>query len=579
MSFQYAGARPIVLLFVALAHVQGQTAPVPEQTAPQGSESTNPRPNPDRRGLRPLTPQEQREQAIRKYDPRSGVDPLGREQDTGLIAPPSQRDGTGGTPGSTNSSGSNQGGSNRSIPLRSLPAPRPLPGSVAASREPDLANPRSQGPQILDPTQDNSAQDYGGPSVLSRSYTLSRPSLPQEIKWTPTVGVNEAYETGIQIPGALGGPPTTASAFGTVVTWGLAGRHLWKREQIAVAYSGNLSRYAGARNFNGGNNSLTIQYSRLLTRHLIFSLAEAASSTSQSQSLLSSALPAGSSIANVNLALSPGVQPIDQGLRQFSSSPSLTWKKNARMTVTVGGGIFFVERKQAGLGGTTGHQAQADVTYRYSRKLTVGSYYSFTNYIFTKHVSVSSSNTFGGIVSYSLNRSTEFRLRMGLSQVESQSLLFVPFPLELVPLLGQLGAIAVSYNKSKLQDISAEFARDFSGRKTMRVSYAKGLAPGNGTIRTSSREALSGSFNMTLFGKYRANAGVNLDRLSAVDGTQQAFSTRSFQFNVSRSYAHDMTSTFGVDVRTFTTPATGIPQQQIRFSTGISWSPQDGRLW
>lgn len=574
MSFQYAGVRPIFLVCFALAQVQAQTTPTPDQNAPPGSESTSPRPNPDRRGLRPLTPQEQREQAIRKYDPRSGADPLAREQDTGLLAPAAQRDGMGGPPGSPK-----PGGANQNVPLRALPAPRPLPGSVAASREPDFANPRSQGPQVLDPNQDTSAQDYSGPSVLSRSYTLSRPSLPQAIKWTPSASVSEAYETGILLPGGPGAAPTTGNAFGTVVGWGLAGRHLWKREQVSVVYSGNLSRYSGARNFNGGNNSLAIQYSRLITRHLIFSLAEAASSTSQSQSLLSSALPAGSSIANVNLALSPDVQPIDQGLRQFSSSPSLTWRKNARLTVTLGGGLFFVERKQAGLGGTTGHQAQADVTYRYSRKLTVGGYYSFTNYIFTKHVSVTDSHTSGGIVSYSLNRATEFRLRMGLTGLETQSLIFVRFPLELIPLLGQVGGIAVLNTRSKLQDISAEFAHDFSGRKTMRVSYAKGLAPGNGSIRTSTREGLSGTFNMTLFGKYRASAGVNLDKLSAVDGTQQVFSTRSYQFNVSRSYSHDMTSTFSVDIRSFTTPATGIAQQQIRFSTGISWSPREGRLW
>ena len=566
MSFRYACARSILLLFVAIA--QAQQTPPPDGgsgSAPTPADPNAPRIDPEKRLQRPLTPQEERERAIRRYDPRSTLDPIDRQQDSGLLNPrsPSLQ-----TP--------------NSLDQRLLPAPRPLPGSVAAG-QPDFVNPRSQGPQILDPNQmDNSAQDYSGPAVLSRSYTLSRPTVPRDAKLTPSFGISEAYDTGVGAAVTPGVTPTIRSTSGTSFTWGVSGRHVWKRDMIGVDYRGNYNQYAGASAYSGGNNSMSLQYNHVLSRRMSFGLSQTATRTTQSQSLQSNAIPPDTSIANVNLALSPVSQPIDQGSRQLSTQANFSWRKSSRTSVSLGGGFFYVDR--AGVAGaaqgTTGTQAQADVNYRYSRKVTVGTYFSYTNYVFSKHASVSNSSTFGGMISYALDRSTQVRLRTGITQIETQSLTLVNFPAGLVAILGQAGGIAVAYNKSSLQDISAEFSHDFGRQKAARVSYARGVAPGNGVLLTSTHEALSGSFSTKLFRKYSANASVLDDKVIALEkGANIPFTNLGVQFGLSRPHSHGMVSNYSVDWRSFTTLGSTVPQTQLRFSTGVSWSPGEGKLW
>lgn len=566
MSLRYACARSIVLLFVALA--QAQQPPPPDAgsvSTPTPADPDAPRVAPEKRLQRPLTQQEERDRAIRRYDPRSTLDPIDRQQDTGLLAPlsPSQQ-----APNSPDQ--------------RLLPATRPLPGSVAAG-QPDFVNPRSQGPQILDPNQlDNSAQDYSGPAVLSRSYTLSRPTVPREAKLTPSFGISEAYDTGVGAAVTPGVTPTVQGTSGTSFTWGISGRHTWKRDVIGIGYRGNYNHYVGARSFSGGNNMMSLQYSHVLSRRMSFGLSQSATSTTQSQSLQPNVLPQDTSIANVNLALSPVSQPIDHGSRQVSTQANFSWRKSSRTSVSLGGGVFYVDRTGiAGAAqGTTGTQAQADVNYRYSRKVTVGTYFSYTNYVFAKHASVSNSSTFGGMISYALDRSTQVRIRTGITQIETQSLTVVNFPVGLAAILGQAGGIAVAYNKSSLQDISAEFSHDFGRQKTARISYARGVAPGNGVLLTSTHEALTGSFSATLFRKYSANVNVMDDKIIAIEkGTNVPFTNLGVQFGVNRPHSHGMVSNYTVDWRSFTTLGSTVPQTQFRFSTGLSWSPGEGKLW
>ena len=564
MFFRYAYARVVVVLFAGLAQAQ-QTPPpdVGSGTTPTGS--AEPRTDPEKRLQRPLTPQEERDRAIRRYDPRSILDPVDKQQDTGLGASPS--------PGQRDSG---------TLTQRPLPAPRALPGSVAAG-QPDFVNPRSQGPQILDPNQsDNSAPDYSGPAVLSRSYTLSRPTVPREAKLTPSLGFSEGYDTGVGAIITPGVTPTARGSLVTTFTWNVSGRQTWKRDIVGINYSGNYSRYVGARLFNGGNHSVSLQYNHALSRHLSFGLAQSAISTTQSQSLLSNALPADTSIANVNLALSPVSQPIDYGSRQASTQGNLTWRKSARTSVDFGGGFFYVDRTgiTGAARGTTGTQAQAELKYRYSRKVTVGTYFSYTNYVFSKHASVSNSTTFGGLISYALDRATQVRLRTGITQLETESLYVVRFPVELIPILGQVGGIAVLYQQTHLQDVSAEFSHDFGRQTTARVSYARGVAPGNGVLLTSTHEALSGSFSLKVFRRYSANVSFMDDTLAAIEtGTNLTFTNRVLQFSISRPHSHGMVSHYSIDWRSFTTLGSTVPQTQLRFTTGVSWSPGEGKLW
>ena len=74
--------------------------------------------------------------------------------------------------------------------------------------------------------------------MLSRSYTISRPSEPRQIKWSPSLGYTESYDSGI--PGAV--LRRLSRLFFPVRLFFRLGlspdRHLWKHDQIGIDYHG-----------------------------------------------------------------------------------------------------------------------------------------------------------------------------------------------------------------------------------------------------------------------------------------------------------------------------------------------------
>ena len=105
-------------------------------------------------------------------------------------------------------------------------------------------------------------------------------------------------------------------------------------------------------------------------------------------------------IANINLSSSPNIQIYDTGSKQFSSQADVTWQKTSRLSFSMGTSYFGISRDSPQLLGMTGQQARGDVNYRLTRKMTIGSYYSFSHYVYPHGFGNSDINTFGGIYSY-----------------------------------------------------------------------------------------------------------------------------------------------------------------------------------
>jgi hypothetical protein len=417
--------------------------------------------------------------------------------------------------------------------------------------------------------------------VLSRSYTLSRPAVQRQIKWSWTVGANAIYSNGLY-GGTVNPDGTLANeaAFGTSANWGFHGRHFWKHDQIGVDYRGNYDRYSGNSRYNGQNQNLNVDFTHQFSRRLALNLVESGAIFSQNYALQN---PLGSpdvSIAAINLAVSPTVQILGQGTRQFNTMATLTWQKSARLSFSYGGGFFAVRQLGLGLLGTTGYQAQSDMNYRYTRKMTVGAYYSFSDYVYAQHIALSHSNTFGGILSYALSKSAQLRIRGGVTRSENDALVTVPIDPAIAILIGRTSTTVDSYQASLFSDISAQLVKDFGRSRTANISYAHGLAPGNGQILASVQQAMSAGYSARLFHWYTASINVGYSSLSSEAQTINKYTTEFATFTLSRPYRHGLTANFGVDYRHFTLEG-GPPtlQSQFRITTGISWGPPEGRLW
>jgi hypothetical protein len=418
----------------------------------------------------PLTPEQQREKEIQKYDPLYRSNPALDRDDSGRT-----------------SSGSGAAAATPQPSAQSSRQETALPGSIAAGNQEIPDNPRNnQGPQVADDADANAVQQYAGPAVLSRSYTLSRPMTPQQIKWSWSMGLNAIYSTGLAT-GLVNPSGTVAytSAVGESASWGFRGRHFWKRDQLGVVYTGSWNRYGGAQSYGGQNENLSADFAHEFSSRLSVHLVQTGTILSQSYSLENPLGNAEVSAANLNLAASPTVQILGTGLRQTGTTASLTWQKSARLSFSYGGSIFALEQTGQGLVSMVGYQAQSDVNYRLTRKMTVGAYYSFSNYEYAHHIEVADSNTFGGIFSYAFTRTLQLRFRGGVTRSENNGLSSIPIDPVIAALIGQSSVVIDTYRVNSFSDISAQLVKDFSRNRTANISYAHGLAPGNGLILSS----------------------------------------------------------------------------------------------
>jgi hypothetical protein len=581
IAFAYAVLGPCAAFAQLPAQFPPSQSAQPAQQNPPDATAQNPvnqnpnAQNPDGQ-QRPLTPEEKRQREIDRYNPLSPQNPAGRvlpgDPKPAAVAPETV------TPKPKPEAGA-----------------APLPGSVADSNQPPMPIAGADGPQVVTGDDDANAdqRNYNGPAVLSRSYTLSRPMDSKEVKWTWSVGENEIFQTGL-VSGAGAGAATNGESFGTSTSFTFTGRHLWKRDQIGVSYTASYNRYFSSYGYNGLNQNLNVDYEHYFTRHLSLNLIESGSILSQNYSLQNPLTTPGVNPANINFATSPTAQVLDQRIRQFNTSAGLTWQTTARLSFNLTEGFFAVDLAGAQFISGTGYQSQADVNYRLTSKSTVGAYYSYTSYLYAQHESSSDSNTVGMIFSHAFNRSTQLRLRGGVSRIESLSYTLVPIDPVFAALVGQQAGVADVYFKTYTSDISAQFIKDFGRRRTANIAFTRGIAPGNGLILTSIQQAMTASFSTSLFRSYILSFTGGRTSLSAEGQTMggQSLAGSSLGGQNVGTYSSDIlgvscshaiprgpAATFAFTYSRFS--IAGLPgiQTQMMISSGITWSPGPGRVW
>lgn len=535
----------------------GQTVPdqtVPDQTVPDQTPVTVP-------GERPLTPEELRKKQIEAYDPLA-------------------RDSTASQPAASGANGrqaANQDTSQAGIQ-------KPLPGSLAESNQGSGLRP--EGPQILDGDSGASGQQYNGPAVLSRSYTLTRPMTSRQLKWSWTVTGGQTYTVGLlngPVPTNTGattsGTVPNSSSYGALAGFNFRGRHSWRRDELGLDYSVNYSKYASAYAYNGANQILNLDYTHFFSQHLELHLVESASILSQNGTLINPLAEPGVTIASVNLAASPTVQPLDSTTRQSTSQVGLTWQKTARLSFNYQVSLFGVDRTGTQLTGDSGYQGLTDVNYRLTRKTTVGVYYSYVQYVFSHHFSDSDTHTVGLIYSYALGKSIQLRTRVGISSVENKAFTQVAIAPAIAALVGQSFGIVDSYSRRNTSDISGQFIKDFGQRRTASISYAHGVAPGNGAILTSTQQVVSASYGMLLLRRYTLTAGLGQSTLT---GTLAAYGKTVSDYanvSVSRLLPHNLTANLAFSYRTYSYSMIPNIQPQYVISSTVSWGPGESKLW
>lgn len=539
----------VCVLLLIFAWGPGVSAQTPADPAAQAAQSTSSPDQPAQQapGEPPLGPAELQDQQIRQYDPLAGPD--------------------------KSSAGSGNGGNAKAGNSASS---APIPGSVAASNQ---ANAQGSGPEVEeDGGADQPVQEYTGPAVLSRSYSIDRPLIPEEVKWQESAGVGDVYDSGIERPVNANGTPGNSTLLGTMLNWSFSGRHYFRRDQIAVSYTGNFQQYSGPGAYNGGNNSATVNYTHYLSRHISLSLVGTGSILAQNTTLVNqSAGP--ETIANINIGTSPNIQILDAGMKSFSSGADVVWQKTSRLSFDGGATYFGVSQDNPQLLGVTGQQFRGDTNYRLTRQTTVGAYYSYGYYLYPRGIGYSHINTGGLIYSYALNRTTQLRLRGGVSHVSSLELQTVPIAPALAALLGVGSGQIDSTQATNGMDMSAQLVKDLSSRQTISISYAHGISPGNGVYMTSQQQSIAGSFTARVFRSYALNVGLGRDTFSSIGQYLGKYEDEYATISLNRSYKRGVGLSLALQYRYFDITEFSSIRNELRITSGVSWGSGSGRLW
>jgi hypothetical protein len=445
--------------------------------------------------------------------------------------------------------------------------------------------PLPPGPDIIDdpsytPEQKASAE-YSGPAVLSRGISASQPLNPKNIRFTPNVGVEYVYSSGLTGTAVQSnGSVTDASSSGVQLSYGIVGEKVLKKDTISLGFSGNLYHYVQASSLDGSDNQLSFTWSHHLSRHFSFGIRESLQEYDRNTALVSGSTVINSGLGTTFVTASPATEAFDGRVFTALNEGNITWQVNSRFSINLTGGGFFTSRASSALYGDTGYQAGADVAYRLTRHVTFGAYYSYTHFDFSGIYGGTDVNTAGLTYSIAFNPSTELITRVGGSRLETTGIQNVTLDPLIGAIFGVSGTAEAVYLKNFSPDINLQVRRKVPNAD-LSIAYARGVTPGNGLILTSVRQTISLGANYRAIRRWTIANSAGYDTLSSFGVSSQRYASVFVGASVYRKVHKNLDWHARLDFHHYTFDNTGFLRNSIILSTGFVWTPGDilERLW
>ena len=470
------------------------------------------------------------------------------------------------------------------IPAKPLADPNKPPDLIDPTRDPslELSNETEEDRNNLKPLGGDAAivqvEDYAGPSILSRNFLLTRPSIVKNEKFSAYAGVDAYYDSGLLGSSVQNGQNRNFSTAAWDVNWGISGRRYRRKDIIDLNYSGQFYDYAADTRYNGQDHSFSLGYTREISSHFSVGVRESAGVYANAYSILNSTALPDASLTTASL-----VVPTDSlGDRTYYSTlqGSLVWQNTARLSFSFNGEDFLVHRNSLQLADSNGTRTSLDVAYRLTRRQTIGAYYSHSAYTFGRQFGSVNADGLGGTYTILLSRNMDLVARAGVSRYEIQTLAIVtPNPL-VQAVLGISSGVEKQYTVGYAPDITLTLDRRLK-KSSMGATFTKSISPGNGLILTSSHESESLFYNLPEFRRYATQFSAGRDKLSAYGNTPGQYSSYFARFSFSRPVMRNVSSVFGFDFRRYSADLKSFQQSEIRVSVGLRYGPGDraARFW
>ena len=419
---------------------------------------------------------------------------------------------------------------------------------------------------------------YGGPAILSRGEAPAAMNVPT-IEFRPFGGISAGYSTGLAgvYYADSGNLPNYSSPILTA-NWGVSGTHSWQHTKLGLDYSGTMGHYIRQSAFDSISQSISLGLAHQFTRHVTLFVAQTGGILSRDNSLrgLQQTVPFDPSTSYL-----PRQDYFDNRTLHTGTQAHLTVQRSTRTSYSLGGGYFYVAYRSKALNGADGYNGSADVQYRLSRRVTVGTTYTYGHFTFRRVFGGTDLHSVTSTLAIALTRTVEFSGYAGPARVESKFTRSVPLDPAIVALLGISSGVEVVHSVRYIPYYAARLSKTF---RTGVISGNAGhsVVPGNGLFLTSYSTTVGASYGYTGLRLWSFNSSFTYSRNSSVGDVAGGYRTMSGGFTISRKITKSLHFTAHTVMRKYSSPSfTNYNRTVTDSSIGLGFAPGEIplRVW
>jgi hypothetical protein len=350
------------------------------------------------------------------------------------------------------------------------------------------------------------SRGFQGPAILSRGYGTTGRSAGAPLTFTPYIGVNAFYRTGLT-PAATDGVGSfiDRSDYGAQASLGAYLRHLGNHKTVSLDYRTHMRYHQRHRYHFGNDHFLGLSYAHQVSSRISYFLRQSARTFSagfgQGFGTLDGSFDdsAGFGFANQGfLQNDPLDQVFDTRIYGLGSTAGMVYQKSARLHFGMAGGYHLTRYHSNSLIGSQGARASGSISYSLSERSVIGMHYGFARIRFRTAYGGIDSHQVGMHFSRALTPRSNFSLSSGVFRAEVDRVSRAPLDPLAALLLGESTQLVPFYRKRYGVGGTAAVGRSFE-RSSISLFYARGITPGNGVIAgaNSERAGLSHSYMAT----------------------------------------------------------------------------------
>jgi hypothetical protein len=366
------------------------------------------------------------------------------------------------------------------------------------------------------------APDPTGPTVLTRGQ-IPPPDVfgnsGREDYFNGFLFLNAIHDSDLPFEtfNPAGGVLNTYGGTGGQIGGGFNLYHLVEHGVMSASYNGSYTHYGRSGLSNGTNQTLSLAYSKMLSRRWTLRASEG----------LNYNLNFGSSFTLIpSSGLFPSVQPYSQRAFFNSTSVTLGYQESLRLSYFVGGDFFTAVYSPDTVGTYVGVSGTAGASYRITRRTTATGSYSISRLKYTDLSVTTDIGTALLTLSHELPRHWEVSLSGGVNQVNSKGT-------ALLPIQGVVSEQFIQGQSSQKTNSPTLTASIFKSGRRSRVGISGGeaVSGGNGYYLTSRNVYVNGVGDLDIGRRLSLSGRLGYSKLSSLSNATNSYKAITYDFS------------------------------------------------